>query len=299
MVTAIKDYRHSGVYSKPAFQTQFILEFSKTNSYHADALPNLLLLLGMIERDSKIGDVRWAAYMLATVMWETTSLRTLTAPAVNKKGQPLTDRKGRAVVVKKRRWLMTMAPAVEVGHGKGRSYHEPVKIKKLADGSIRVTEQDGDQFTVSPLGRITRLTRSAVMGTRDGGAAVKAYNEEDGDEHAYYGRGYVQLTWWSNYAASGIAIGRGLDLLLDPSLVTKPEVAYALMSQGMRTGKGFANGKSFSSYFSAARTDYAGARRMVNGRDHDTDIAAIAKKFEGILLKAKPAATTHISARRP
>jgi predicted chitinase len=63
------------------------------------------------------------------------------------------------------------------------------------------------------------------MGTKDGGAAAKTYDQDDGIEHAYYGRGYVQLTWWSNYAQAGIAIGLGLDLLLDPELVKTPAIA--------------------------------------------------------------------------
>lgn len=101
----------------------------------------------------------------------------------------------------------------------------------------------------------------------------------------------MQLTWWSNYAASGIAIEQGLDLLLDPERVKQPAVAYALMSNGMRTGKGFANGHKFSKYFTATVSDYSGARHMVNGSDHSADISAIAVKFEAILRKAsQPAA---------
>jgi len=42
---------------------------------------------------------------------------------------------------------MSMAPADEAGHGKGRRYHEPAA---LADGGVRVTEQDGDQFLGFP-----------------------------------------------------------------------------------------------------------------------------------------------------
>ena len=124
------------------------------------------------------------------------------------------------------------------------------------------------------------------MGTKDGGAAVKAYDNDDGTEFAYYDRGYVQLTWCSNYGASGVAIKRGLDLLLNPDMVKRQAVAYALMSKGMRTGKGFANGHKFSKYFTSTVTDYTSARRMVNGSDHASDIAAIAILFEAILRKS-------------
>lgn len=215
-------YRYSGTYDREAFKRQFTIQFGKTGRYSAAAVPDMLVLLGMIERDSGINDVRQAAYMLATVMWETTSPTTVTHVVVNKKGQPLLDKKKQPIIVKQRKWLMTMAPVSEIGQGKGRAYHEPVKVRLLQDGSVRITEQDGDQFGVAANGAITKLTKHARMGTKDGGAASKVYDEDDGAEHAYYGRGYVQLTWWSNYATAGIAIGRGLGLLLDPELVKSP-----------------------------------------------------------------------------
>lgn len=296
-MTAAKrpDYRLTSGIDRAVFQTEFAARFSKSARYSAAAMPDMLVLLGLIEGDANINDVRWAAYMLATVMWETTSPTTTSRQAVNKKGKPLLDKKGQPIMVKERKWLMTMAPVDEVGHGKGRKYHEPVKVKELADGSVRITEQDGDQFKVTAAGTVSSLTKGAAMGTKDGGPAAKAYDDDDGIEQAFYGRGYVQLTWWSNYAKAGVAIGRGLDLLLDPELVKSPEIAYALMSHGMTTGSGFANGHRFSQYFNGSVTDYAGARRMVNGQDHAADIAAIAAKFEAILLKARRAPATQVA----
>jgi hypothetical protein len=250
----------------------------------------LLTLLGHIERDPGIHDVRQAAYMLATVMWETTSPVTVREQARNHKGQALHDKKGRPVMVSRRKWVVTMEPVAEVGRGKGRRYHLPVKVKQLPDGSVRITEQDGDQFRIVPGGAITGTSAHALMGSKDGGQVSKAYDADDGVEQAYFGRGYVQLTWWSNYAASGIAIGRGLELLHDPELVRTSEVAYALMSHGMRTGQGFANGHKFSDYFTGQQTRYREARQMVNGTDHAQDIAALAQSFEAVLLASLPRA---------
>jgi hypothetical protein len=217
-----------------------------------------------------------------------TRLSTIGRPGLGqkKKGQPII-KNGKPVTVKERKWLMTMAPVDEVGHGKGRRYHEPVKVAVLADGSVRVTEQDGDQFSVSLTGTIKALTKGAKMGTTDGGAAVKTYNDDPGDENAYYGRGYVQLTWWSNYVQASVAIGRGLDLLLNPELVKEPKIAYAVMSHGMRTGFGFANGRKFADFFSGKSRDYKHARKMVNGMDHAEDIAKLAEVFEQILLDSR------------
>ena len=157
----------------------------------------------------------------------------------------------------------------------------------LPGGTARVTEQDGDQFEVAVNGNFRALTKSARQGAVHGGAISATYNADNGTEHAYYGRGYVQLTWWSNYAKAGAAIGRGLDLLLDPELVTEPDVAYELMSHGMRTGKGFANGHTLAHYFHGSHADYVNARAMVNGSDHAQDIAAIAKKFEKLLQASR------------
>jgi predicted chitinase len=261
--------------------------FEKDSRYRWDAIGPMCDLLKMISNDGNITDIRWTAYMLATVYWETTSLFKWEVPKT-RKGKPLLDKKGRPIMLKKRAWLITMAPVDEVGHGAGRRYHEPVKVKEIGGGNVRITEQDGDQFQVSSTGAITKLTSKAKMGTTDGGAAVKAYDDDDGDEHAYYGRGYVQLTWWSNYAKAGVAIGKGLKLLLDPELVKDPQTAYELMSHGMRTGFGFANGHKFADYFSGKSRDYKGARHMVNGSSHAAEIAAVAEKFEKILLEAKP-----------
>lgn len=284
------NYQHSGGYDHQAFVREFVAQFGRSAPYNAAATPDMLVLLDLIERDPGITDVRQAAYMLATVMWETTSPTKVTQVARNRKGQPLLDKNKQPVMVSQRKWLITMAPVSEIGQGKGRRYHEPVKVKPQPDGSARITEQDGDQFTVSAAGVMRPVTKQARMGSVSGSPVSKVYEDDDGTEQAYYGRGYVQLTWWSNYAAAGVALGRGLELLLDPEQVKSPAVAYALMSHGMRTGQGFANGHKFSHYFVADQTRYVEARQMVNGSDHASDIAALATKFEAILLAARPSA---------
>ncbi len=279
-------YTFSGFYSLSIFNSRFSETFRKNPHYNLGAFSSISTLIDLINRDPDITDVRWGAYMLATVMWETTSLFTVEMPVRNKKGQPII-KNGKPVTVKRREWLMTMAPVSEVGHGKGRRYHEPVKVVVLADGSAWVTEQDGDQFSVTPAGVIGALKKGAKMGTTDGGAATKIYENDPGIENAYYGRGYVQLTWWSNYAKAGVALGRGLDLLLNPELVKQPEIAYAVMSNAMRTGFGFANGHKFADFFSGKKRDYKHARKMVNGMSHAEDVAKLAEAFEEILLDSR------------
>lgn len=281
-------------YSKPAsfdrtiVLDEFARQFKSSPHYNPGAAQNLMILLGLIEGDNDITDVRWAAYMLATAMYETTIPERIERPALNKKGKPIHNKNGQPVMVKYKKWLSVMAPVEEVGHGRGRRYHEPVKIKALPDGSVRVTEHDGDQFLVKPTGGISNLTKNAKMGSPDGAPANIGYEKDNGDEHVYFGRGYVQLTWWSNYAAAGVAMGCGLKYLLDPESVKTTETAYKIMSYGMVNGAIFANNYSFGDFFSGTKTDYVGARKMVNGNDHAEEIANLAQKFETVLLKARP-----------
>lgn len=127
------NYRRSGGFDKAAFQAEFTRHFSRNPRYCAAAMPDMLVQLGLIERDTEITDIRWAAYLLATVMWGTTSPTTVSHVAVSKKGKPLLDKKGRPVVVQQRKWLMTMAPVAEVGQGKVRRYHaRPIRATRMA-----------------------------------------------------------------------------------------------------------------------------------------------------------------------
>jgi hypothetical protein len=73
----------------------------------------------------------------------------------------------------------------------------------------------------------------------------------------------------------------------DPDLVDEPDIAYKIISTGMRTGKGFANGRQFSQFFHGDHTDYVHARSMVNGKSHQHEIGALAQKFENVLFASR------------
>lgn len=95
----------------------------------------------------------------------------------------------------------------------------------------------------------------------------------------FYGRGYVQITWRENYARAGAELG--LDLIANPDLAMDAEVAYRILSNGMRHGW-FSN-KCLGDYITRDRTDYAGARRIVNGTDRAAALARYAGHFERCL----------------
>ena len=96
---------------------------------------------------------------------------------------------------------------------------------------------------------------------------------------AYYGRGYVQLTWKFNYEKAGQALG--IDFVRKPDLVMEPDNAAFIMFQGMKDG--WFTGKGFDDYLNGNQRDYWNARRIINGTDKAGKIADYAIRFEAAL----------------
>jgi len=165
-------------------------------------------LLARMAADPDITDLRWAAYMAATVKHECTDA-----------------------------WR----PIEEDGRGAGKSYGK----------TMEMTDSKGEVH-----------------------------------QNAYYGRGYVQLTWKESYLDIGRKIGLGDDLVIHPELALDPEVAYRIMSYGMRLGS--FTGKRLSSYIQGETADYRNARRIINGTEQAERIATYAKRIETILVANVP-----------
>lgn len=99
----------------------------------------------------------------------------------------------------------------------------------------------------------------------------------------YYGRGYVQLTWRFNYELFTRLLK--IDLLNNPDLAMKPDVAYTIMTIGMHDG--LFTGKGFKNYTKNGKLDYIQARRIINGMDKARRIAEYAIMFEKVLISAE------------
>jgi hypothetical protein len=187
-------------FNKVVFFSHYSEEFGAPNQ---SQFSGLSALLDFIDRDNDISDIRWAAYMLATI---------------------------------KRECGNTWQPIEEWGKGAGQDYGKPVSVK---------------------------------------GTDGRVYNNE------YYGRGYCQLTWEGNYRKLGTALGLGDALVTRPELALQPDIAYRILSYGMRNGS--FTGKCLSSYISGTKCDYYNARQIINGHDRATEIQSHANKFEMIL----------------
>jgi hypothetical protein len=184
---------------KKFFDTVRAELFKGSMSQHqVDGMESIILAW----KTKQLTDLRWLAYMLATVYHET---------------------------------ARTMQPIEEYGKGSGYKYGKKIK-------------------------------RSGVP-----------YNAPD---KLYYGRGYVQLTWYENYETMGRLLG--IDLLNNPELALKADIAAEIMFEGMTKGNshfGDFTGKSLENYFNDKKEDWVNARRIINGTDKAELIAAYGRKF--------------------
>jgi len=95
----------------------------------------------------------------------------------------------------------------------------------------------------------------------------------------FYGRGYVQITWEENYVKFARLLK--VDLLNKPELALVHNIAKQIAYIGMT--KGMFTGKKLSDYFNGEKTDYVGARKIINGTDKAQLIAGYALKFHDLL----------------
>lgn len=107
-------------------------------------------------------------------------------------------------------------------------------------------------------------------------------NTQPGDGKRFMGRGLVHITGRRNYADWSKRLG--IDLVGNPALAEKPEIAVRILVEGMMLGT--FTGRSLPSYVNATKSDYVNARRVVNGTDRAETIARYARGFEKLLQQA-------------
>jgi len=95
----------------------------------------------------------------------------------------------------------------------------------------------------------------------------------------YFGRGFVQLTWYENYEKAGKKLN--IDLLNNPELALDLKHATDIMFLGMI--EGWFTARKLSGYFGTSKPNYIGARAIINGKDKQNLIAGYALKFRQAL----------------
>ena len=127
-----------------------------------------------------------------------------------------------------------------------------------------------------------------------GKGAGKSYGVPDSETgQTYYGRGFVQMTWKTNYQRSDSEIATN-NLISPETLATLPDgranqtwhaeqaLQLEIASCNLMIGcwKGWWTGKKLWDYLRNDRKDYYNARRIVNGTDKANTIKGYAEKFE-------------------
>lgn len=156
---------------------------------------------------------------------------------------------------------------------------------------LPIHEYGSHKYFVNRYGSQTRIGRELGNDTPEEGAD-------------YAGQGDVQLTGETNYEKAEIALrreypaliakweretGKQFDLTVgdqpndkdDPKNAQNPQIAYAIMSYGMRSG--MFTGKRLNQYFHDKTQNWVGARAIINGTDRAQTIAGYGLKFYQIL----------------
>lgn len=108
--------------------------------------------------------------------------------------------------------------------------------------------------------------------------------------YPWYGRGYVQLTWDTNYKRADDELGLGGALMKKLDLAMDPNVAARIMRRGMQEGW-FAGDRSGRHNFKrhlphsgpADIEQFKSARRIINGIDKNVLVARYALQFQTAL----------------
>ncbi|MBZ9874974.1 carboxypeptidase [Mesorhizobium sp. BR1-1-9] len=107
-------------------------------------------------------------------------------------------------------------------------------------------------------------------------------NTTKGDGYLFRGRGFVQITGRRNYQFSSGKLGA--DFVANPDLVLDPNHAKDIIVLGMR--EGWFSGKKLADYVTLQASNFAGARRIINGTERATLIAGYASQYDAALKAA-------------
>jgi len=91
----------------------------------------------------------------------------------------------------------------------------------------------------------------------------------------FYGRGFVQLTWYENYDRAGKELG--VDFLHNAAGVMQLSNATKIMFLGMM--EGWFTAKKLGNYFNPTTEDWLNARKIINGTDKADLIKDYALKY--------------------
>lgn len=161
--------------------------------------------------------------------------------------------------------------------------------KSLFSGKLRQTQVVGMEiFIDNKPSKITEAHFAYILATvfhetnqtfqpveEKGKGKGRPYGKPHANGKIYFGRGYVQITWWHVYKKVGDTIG--VDLYNNPELALVPEIALKITFEGMENG--LFTTRKLSQYINKEEINFKEARRVINGMDRAELIAGYAEKF--------------------
>lgn len=135
-------------------------------------------------------------------------------------------------------------------------------------------------------------TGGAMQPVREAHWLSEAWRKKNLRYYPWYGRGYVQITWESNYkwldkACAEHGMTQPGEILANPDLAMRPDIAALALRKGMEEGRYDAHGKTMAQRLPtsgvATREQYINARYLVNIQDKADLIEDYAQVFERAL----------------
>lgn len=173
--------------------------------------------------------------------------------------------------------LLTMIARAPLSH---QAYMLATAWHETADTMQPIKEKGGAAY----------FTRLYDVGGDRPKLCISMGNTCAGDGPRHCGRGYVQVTWKSNYAkldqkAAEAGLTKPGEILANPDLAMRPDIAALALLDGMQ--EGWFTGKKLSTYLPAqgvaTHDQYVSARRIINGTDRAELVEDYAQVFERAL----------------
>ena len=152
----------------------------------------------------------------------------------------------------------------------------------LPDGLARAVIQEGQKHGLTLRTQIAYImatvqheTANTYKPVREAFWKTEEWRRQNLRYYPYYGRGYVQLTWRTNYQKYSNILG--VDLVNNPDRALEPSISLYILVHGMANG--IFTGRRLGQYVSVNRTDFVNARKVINDMDRAHHIANLAQQW--------------------
>ena len=161
--------------------------------------------------------------------------------------------------------------------------------QKLLDRLLSDTRIGDTRWVAYIMATVKHETNSTFEPVEEAYWLSERWRAENLRYYPWHGRGFVQITWKSNYEQMSYRLDLP-GLAADPDTALKWDVAYDILVVGMI--EGLFTGKDLDDFINEDRCDYRHARKIVNGMDRAEIIAEYAREYEQQISDFSPVSFT-------